>query len=281
MTRRLAGAIACLILLETAAFAQTVSVGWEARRDRYDYHFDNPSSFDTGDQLVDHYFEQSYDADNQWLVGRAQFRWAGRTWITNAGVALWGTGQGDDYDTFFQPSGDVVVYGTTAVTELQSFRIAQHIEMGSPLAFRWRVGYSYRRDRANFLPSDSVTTHTKPPSETRFFNTARETTYSGVQGLDLGIARRHAITNAWSVNWTIDATPITLARLNTVLADKYPGQDIIFIAKAFSAEPSVEFSRAIGGWRLGVRADYAHSWSYSASRQVNRNWTGVGVSIGR
>ena len=268
--------------LAGAASAQNgTSAGWEIRRDRSTYHFDNPSSFDTGDHLVPHFFEQTYDSDNQWLVMRTRFRALGLTWITSGGIAFWGTGQGDDYDTFFQPGGDVVVYGTTAVTELDSFRIAQHYEMGSPSAWRFRMGYSWRRDRANFLPSDSITQHSQPPSEARFFNPGREVTYSDVHGLQVGLARRHQLANQWSLEWTIDAMPITVARLNTVLPDKYPGRDIIFIAKSFSLEPSVRVSRAIDNWRIEIQANYSESLPYSDSHRFAGRWFGAGVSLGR
>lgn len=281
--RHAAVVVVLLAMFSARAAAQDngVSIGWEARHDRSAYHFDNPSSFDTGNQLVPHFFEQTYDSDSQWLVGLARYRGFGYTWITSGGVAFWGSGQGDDYDTFFQPSGDVVVYGTTAVTELQSLRIAQHVEMGSPAALRFRIGYSWRRDRADFLPSDSVTRHSQPPSENRFFNSGREVTYSDVHGLQIGLAHRRHLSNQWNLAAAIDATPITVARLNTVLPDKYPGQDIIFIAKALSLESSLQAGRDFGRWRLDAHVNYAYSWAYSADQGFTRRWLGAGASFGR
>src|SRR5260221_10708152 len=93
-----------------------VSVSIETTRDRWHYRFENPSSFSTA-ELVPHEFTQTYWGDNQWVVfglrlaPLAQGR--GRLFETEIAATRPRTTRGDDYDTFFQPSGDVVVAGTT------------------------------------------------------------------------------------------------------------------------------------------------------------------------
>jgi hypothetical protein len=49
----------------------------EAQRDRFQYHFANPSSFDTP-APVPHFFEQRYVADNIWAVVTIRYTGAGR-----------------------------------------------------------------------------------------------------------------------------------------------------------------------------------------------------------
>ena len=101
---------------------QQVAIGVEARRDRFTYHFDNPSSFDTP-FLVPHFFEQRYVADNVWLMGSASYA-AGIRWETSAGITPQRTATGDDYDTFLNPDGTVYVSGTTGGISIRSLRSA-------------------------------------------------------------------------------------------------------------------------------------------------------------
>ncbi len=256
----------------------TLSAAWEWRRDRHTYRFENPSRLD-GSELVPHYYEQDYDQDNQWLTLSGRYRGWGRWWRTEAGVAWWGTGLGSDYDTFFLPEGDVVVYGTTASTALASFSLRQVAEIGSPVGFGARVSYAYRRDRADFAPSDSITRHSRPPSETRRFNTDRETTVSEVHEVQFGLARRWSTPGRWTVEVTLDATPVTVARLTTKLPDKYP-DDIVAIAKGFSLAPAVAVDRAIGPLVIGGRVSYARTWPYGTASLFTRHWFGAGFVIG-
>ena len=257
----------------------TVTFGWEYRNDTHRYRFENPSSFDTP-ALVRHFFEQEYAADNRWIVARARYGVFGHRLETEAGLAFWGTGLGDDYDTFFQPTGDIVVYGTTAVTSLHAFRVSQRVDLGTALGFTGRVGYVYRQDRSDFRPSDSVTRHSSPPSESRFFNTDRETTISAVQEAQFGVMRTVSSAGRWRLVTGVDVSPLTLARLTTILPDKYPGQDIVFIAKGLSLAPSLRFTITRGVVAMGVSANYVHTWPYGSANQFTRDWFDIGAFVG-
>jgi hypothetical protein len=257
----------------------TVTFGWEFRNDAHRYRFENASTFDTP-RLVPHVFEQEYDADNQWIVARARYGLFGRRLESEAGLASWGTGVGRDFDTFFQPDGDTVVYGTMAVTSLHVFRVCQRIELGTLLGVAWRIGYVYRRDRSEFRPSDSVTRHSIPPSESRFFNTDRETTISAVHEAQFGVTRTVTGAGRWQLAAGVDLSPVTLARLTTILPDKYPGQEIVFIAKGLSLAPSLRFTVTRGVVAMGFSADYVHTWPYRSASRFTRNWLGVGAFVG-
>ena len=67
---------------EGPAFVAWIAYG----HDTYHYHFDNPSRFNTPDN-VPHFFEQNSSVNAAWLRGRARYHFAGRTWETEAGVA--------------------------------------------------------------------------------------------------------------------------------------------------------------------------------------------------
>ena len=109
--------------------AVEVSAGVDTRRDRFAYRFENDSSFDTT-ELVPHFFRQSYVADNPWLTVRAAFpvgrqRWTAAVAFTPETVTF-----GDDFDTFFQPDGDVVTSGTAGDVALRLWGAAVRVVGG-------------------------------------------------------------------------------------------------------------------------------------------------------
>jgi hypothetical protein len=255
------------------------SAGIEYLRDRFDYRFENPSSYDTAES-VPHAFEQRYDADSAWLTGRLRFALGTRPFETEGGVTTASTGTGSDYDTFYQPDGNAIVYGTTAVTDTLSWRAAQYIGLGSWLGLQWRAAYSYRRDRAHFRPSDTTTVQTKPPSSTAYWNTDRETTISEVHEVRIGAERAFDPGPGWRVRVAADAAPTTLARLTTILPDKYP-DPVVFIAKGLSVNAALHVMRQLGRWHTGAVLSYAQAWSYSESNAYHRQAVSVGITVGR
>jgi hypothetical protein len=142
---------------EAPAFAQQpqaepgISVGVETTRDRFHYRFENPSSFDTVD-LVPHEFTQTYWADNRWLVVRARFGVQHHLFESEVAATPLRTTRGDDYDTFFQRTGDVVVSGTTGDVAMRSWRAQQTIGLGRAAGVDWNIGYQFRHDRSVFGP---------------------------------------------------------------------------------------------------------------------------------
>jgi len=256
-----------------------LAAAWVPRWDQYRYQFSNPSSFGTV-QLVPHYFVQSYKADNHWLAVRAQYTVAGQRWLTEAGFAPGIVTQGDDFDTFDQPSGDVVTVGTSGDVTLQSFSVRQRFIAVGHGPVTLVAEYAYRRDRAEFHPADRVETHTMPPSEHREYITTRETTISNVHELRIGPAFAWAIADRWRADLTLTAAPTTFARLVTKLPDKYPGVDIVFDAIVFAAAGEFTLRRAWPAWFVEVGADGERTWSYTADRQFERKGYGVALRAG-
>lgn len=256
-----------------------VSVAWEPRWDEYRYRFENDSSFGTP-QLVPHFFAQSYDASSQWLVVRARYQVARQRWLTEFAMTPEVVTFGDDFDTFFQPGGDVVTVGTAGDVSLRSLRVAQRflaLEQGPAVLF---AEYAYRRDRARFHPADRVEIHTKPPSTAREFITTRETTISHVHEVRIGAELEHRIGRAWRVDASLAAAPTAFARLVTQLPDKYPGRDIIFDAIVVAASGRLSLRREWPSWFVEVAADADRTWSYVSDRQLRREGYGVAARVG-
>jgi hypothetical protein len=271
---------------EAPAFAQQsqpqpqqrgVSVGVETTRDRFHYRFENPSSFGTID-LVPHEFTQTYWADNRWLVVRARFGPSNHPLVSKFAITPSRTTRGDDYDTFFQPTGDVVVTGTTGDVVMRSWRALQTIGLGRAGGLDWNIGYQFRHDRSVFGPGLKTITHTRPASLESSIIYTRETTMSTVYGLVIGLDKRWTA-GSWSGAFGVEASPATQARLTTLLPDKYPGQNIVFSGVAVTVDPS--FTIAYGRrWPVSVTAGYFHSFNYSHSSQFVRKAASVGLSVG-
>jgi hypothetical protein len=287
----LAGISTLLALLGSVAstYAQTspapddsrrmsIFVRYEYRYDRSRYRFENPSSFNTP-FTVPHFFEQHYRADNQWLIAGARYHLFDSIAETEFGLTPQRVSVGDDYDTFFQPEGNTVVYGTTADISLRSLRFSQRLESRPVRGWVARVGYIYQRDRSIFHPSLSTTTQTAPPSVSSFWNTDRESTISEVHEVAVGAARSFVLSPRWTVDAVADLAPIRLAKLTTILPDKYPGQDIVFLSKGFSFTPGL-----VAGWRrarlaVDVAIAYSTTWNYRSSDQFHRTTAAAGIRV--
>ena len=255
------------------------SAGVEYLHDRFDYRFEHPSSYDTAEP-VPHVYEQRYDAGNVWFTGRVHFSLGTRAFETEGGISAPAAGTGSDYDTFYQPDGNVIVYGTTAMTDAWSWRAAQYVVLGSWIGVRWRGAYSYRRDRAEFRPGDTTIVQTKPPSSTAFWNADRETTISEVHEVRIGAERWFVSASGWLVRVTADTAPTTLARLTTILPDKYD-EPIVSIAKGLSVNAAVQVARRFNQWEASAVVSYARAWSYSSSDAYHRRAISIAVTIGR
>lgn len=245
--------------------ATVFSVGVDVVHEKTAYHFDNPSSWDTP-FLVPHFFEQRYSANKPMLVLRAR----SPRWELEVGATPVRTATGSDYDTFFQPSGDVVVHGSSNDVRMRSWRAAEYVHAGM-----WRAGLAYARDQSKFPPVFSTTSHTNPPSVVASFTDTRESTTSDVLDLQIGIER-----NAGSIwRWGVDVAPVTIARLTTNLPDKY-ADPIQFSARAFSAASRVAAEWRVGRGSIAVSAQVGHAWRYGRRSSFTRQQARVTVAFG-
>jgi hypothetical protein len=256
----------------------TVLIGVEAQRDRFRYHFDNPSSIDTA-ASVPHFFEQTYVADNLWLVTTARYT-AGVRWETSVATALPRTGRADDYDTFFDPNNVVVVAGTTGDASMRSFRISQRVELGSPQSVQLSIGYRLRWDRFDFqLGHKTITSNGAliAASDT----TAPEMTDSKVHEVLFGLRAAPALGGGWHLAMSGEMSPTALARLSVQLPEKYPGQDLVFLAQVATASGRLALVHAGGRWPVECAVQLGHTWSYRSTAQLSRAPLSVTLSAGR
>jgi hypothetical protein len=256
-----------------------LSAACEPRWESYEYRFENDSSFGTP-QPVPHFFRQSYDADNHWVVVRARYPVARQAWQTEFAMTPETVTYGDDFDTFFQPDGDIATVGTAGNVSLRSLRFAQRFLAVDQGPIVLTGSYVYRQDRAEFHPADRVVTHTKPPSESREHITTRETTISHVHEVRVGVAAGWRMGRGWRGEASLAAAPTTFARLVTKLPDKYPGRDITFDAIVLAAAADVSLRREWRAWFVEVRADADRTWSYAQDRQYTREGYGLTVRAG-
>lgn len=241
------------------------SVGYEGHLDRLRYTFENASSFST-DFLVPHSFTQSYAARSPWIVGAIRYPIRRDRFATEFGFAPERRTGGSDFDTFYNPDNDVIVYGTDGDVRLQSFRVAQWSE-ATVFGLPWRLGYRFRRDRSQFLPTDRIVTHTNPASEERSPTFGCEITISEVHAIPIDVTRDVRPGSPWQVRVSGTVSPLVWGRLTTILPDKYD-RNIVFSAKAAGYGGAIEVRRAIAGWTLNLGVRYERTQSYSAARQI-------------
>ena len=267
-----------VVMAQTAAPADStpsgsgsaVSVRYEVQRDRLRYKFENPSNFDTA-FLVPHEFTQGYVADNQWLVVSARLPVGRDSLDTEFGFTPERTTYGDDFDTFFNPDGDVILYGYEADVSMRSLRFSlwSNTELWR-LAFR--AGYTYRRDRARFHPmTERLIRHSNPPSESRTLIDLQETTISQVHEFGFGVTKRAPLGSAWTMVAGADVSPLTLARLTTILPVKYPGREIVFQAPVLALTGRVELVWRRWRWPVVFMLNHGRTWSYDSSNQFKRD----------
>lgn len=261
----------------TSGQTPDITVTYERRHDPFTYRFENASRFDTTD-LVPHFFEQHYRGDNNWLRATVRVRAGGVVLDTLGAISTPVVTYGDDFDTFFQPGGDVVVSGTSGDVSLRSWRVRQRVFLPAGRRLGFHLGYSLTRDRARFHAGNKVTTHTHPPSIERSVVTTRETTWSEVHEVQFGVEpdlRR----GKWRV--AVRAAGGTgVARLTVQLPDKYPGVDLRFPASIVSADLGVSAERRFGGLLAIAGADYAHTWSLHSHSRLQRRAVSVNVGVG-
>jgi hypothetical protein len=251
--------------------------GYELHRDHLRYTFENPSNIDT-DFPVAHSFTQQYVADNQWVFGSARYAIRGDVMKTEFAITPERQTPGSDLDTFYDPNNDVVVSGTAGHVMLRSWRLTQWSE-GRLLGLPWRVGYAYRHDRSQFLPSDRIVTHSNPASEVRSPTFGHETTISQVHEIPIEVSRPWNVSPTWQLIPRAEISPLIFARLITKLPDKYPGQDIVFDAKSFGFGGEFQVVRR-EGWPIEFSLRYGQTWGYSTARQFRRDVLAAAVTIG-
>jgi hypothetical protein len=142
------------------------------------------------------------------------------------------------------------------------------------------VTLGYRRSRADFHPADIVVTHTQPASATRTFTTDRETTWARVIDSGVRATGRLVSSEAWRLDVEAALMPLTRARLDISLPDKYPGQRLSFEAMAWSGFGRATIERRWGRLSGGLSVWVSGARGYRESARYGQRAGGAALSIG-
>jgi hypothetical protein len=273
-------ALAVVFLVPGAALGQQPAVEVSAGVERltYRYRFDNDSSFDTP-FLVPHFFEQRYERTAPQLALRARYRLLAHTMRSALSFTPESDAFGSDFDTFFQPDGDIAKSGTAGGVRLATVRLDHAIGVFAGQDVEIAVLFGWQRDRADFLPADRVVTHTQPPSESREWITTRETTVSQTFEVGAEGVVRAGLGTRWQIEAAARLYPAVRARLLVLLPDKYPGRDIVFTAAAWSGSGRVSVTRPLAFGEAGAWVSIEQGGSYRRSAEFDRNAAAAGVLI--
>jgi len=255
------GVVAALLLIGAPAAAQPsepahVGIAVAAEHADLTYHFTNPSSFDAG-PLVPHFFEQRYTLDNLWLTIDARYGAAGIRWTTTGGIAVPRDLPAEDFDTFFNSDGSVVVSGTTGDARITSLRVSQTGDVARAGRVSIAAGYRLRVDRADFGTGHKTVTHNGALVDTSDISTCEDTA-SQVHEFLAAASASGVLRDGWRIDVGGDVSPLTVARLLVQLPDKYPSQDLTFAAKAIAASARLR----IGHGRLFATIAGGAIWGY-------------------
>jgi hypothetical protein len=271
--------VLCALCVDSAVAEPQLLVGVEPQRDRFTYHFANPSSADTP-FLVAHFFEQAYNADNVWVIGRVRYAAVGRRWETFGGVTPSRESTADDYDTFFDPDGTTIVSGTTGGISIQSWRIGQLAELMRRGAASLFTGYRLRVDRSDFRIGHKTMTRNGILVEATDVTT-REMTTSQLHEFLTGFSVAAPLGGSWALTIDTEIAPIAIGRLRVQLPDKYPGQDLVFLAKVGTAAGHLTFARRSDTWSVAFVIDIGRTWSYQSTAALERPIAGLGIVLTR
>lgn len=264
--------VAAMVIVQAPAWTASFSI--ELARESLRYRFDNPSSFNTA-ELVPHSFEQTYDTRNVWVGGRLTYPLFGRAAETRVAVTPQATRHADDFDTFFQPDGNVIVAGTTGNASIRSWQIAERIAADRLRGLDVGVILGYRRDTARYHEGIGIVTTTRPPTSERRSVTTREFVTS--QLFEAGVFGERS---GSKFSGSVDVIAVGVGRLAVQLPDKYPGRTIVATGRYSSAIAEASYARRVGPAfaRVGLRAGASLPWRRSSAMHLRR--LSVFVAVG-
>lgn len=270
--------VAALLLIAAPAAAQPsepprVGIAVSAEHADLTYHFTNLSSFDAG-PLVPHFFEQRYTLDNLWLAIDARYSTAGIRWSTTGGIALPRQLPAEDFDTFFTSDGSVVVSGTTGDARITSLRVSQTGDVARAGRVSIAAGYRLRVDRADFGTGHKTVTRNGVLVDASEIST-REHTASQLHEFLAAVSASGVLRSRWRIDVGGDVSPLTVARLVVQLPDKYPGQDLPFLAKAIATSARLRIGR---GWFFAT-VDGGRIWGYGDDDTVAERRAAVSIGF--
>lgn len=266
-----------LLLVATTLCAQ-VRVGTSVTRERTDYHFDAPSSYDTAD-LVPHFFEQHYELDNVWIEAALTHR-AVVPGVTRVAATAVRQRLATDYDTFFNPGGVVWVSGTTGDARVHSMRVEHEVAVGRSHGVAWTGGYRFQLDRASFLDGYRTDVRNGVLVSARTVTSPEYTSAQRHEVFVRGSGAR-AVGQRWLLTLRGTASPATLSRLAIRLPEKYPNQTLVYNASGPSGAVRLELARSVSRLPFSLHLESGRTWSYRSTARASRRAVTAGITFGR
>ena len=96
----------------------------------------------------------------------------------------------------------------------------------------------------------------------------------------IGVTKQIAVRARWLLSGGADISPITVAKLVTILPEKYPGQEIVFQARVAALTTRLQLAWRRERWPLIFTLNYGRTWSYQSSNQFSRDVLQGGVRLG-
>ncbi|OLC80221.1 MAG: hypothetical protein AUH72_12320 [Acidobacteria bacterium 13_1_40CM_4_65_8] len=111
--------------------------------------------------------------------------------------------------------------------------------------------------------------------------TTREMTSSQLHEVLTGLTVALPLGRKWGLAIDTEIAPIALGRLLVQLPDKYPGQDLVFLAKVGTSTSHFTLARRTESWGLALVLDSARTWSYRSTAALKRRVAGFGIVLTR
>jgi hypothetical protein len=151
--------------------------------------------------------------------------------------------------------------------------------MGRAGPIRLFASYRFRLDRSDFELGHKTLSRNGGLVEAMDVTT-REMTSSQRHEILFGATASRDLGSQWHVSIGGELAPTTIGRLLVQLPDKYPGQDLVFIAKVLAGGARLALTRR-GRWPIELSVESGHTWRYRSSDWMSRDSIGARFMVGR
>ena len=110
---------------------------------------------------------------------------------------------------------------------------------------------------------------------------SQETTSSQLREVFVGATAAKDVGRRWRLSIAGESSPLSVGRLLVRLPEKYPGQDLVFSARAIAGTARVTLARRHVRWPLELSVDAGRTWSYRSTARVSYDQLGLRLEVGR
>ena len=174
----------------------------------------------------------------------------------------------------------VIVSGTTGDASSSAFLISQRADIGRAGPVHVSLGYRLRWDRFNFHAGHKTVSRSGVLVAATDV-ASPEMTDSKVHELPVGFRAAAPFGGAWHLVVSGEISPITLARLSVQLPEKYPDQDLVFLAKVVAAAVRIALVRGGQRWPIEIALQAERTASYRSTDRLSRSAHSIAIGAVR